>query len=57
MYWHYRVILSELVNNTMKSYTSISNAAVGNKNCSSNEFMRIYLSNLTNFMHKIFVLQ
>ena len=27
---HYRVILSELVINTLPSYTSISNAAVGN---------------------------
>ena len=30
MFWHYRVILSEPVINTLPSYTSISNAAVGN---------------------------
>jgi hypothetical protein len=30
MFWHYRVILRELVINTLPSYTSISNAAVGN---------------------------
>jgi len=30
MFRHYRVILRELVINTLPSYTSISNAAVGN---------------------------
>ena len=30
MFRHYRVILRELVINTLQSYTSISNAAVGN---------------------------
>jgi len=30
MFRHYRVILSELVINTLPSYTSISNAPVGN---------------------------
>jgi len=30
MFRHYRVILSELVINTLPSYTSISNVAVGN---------------------------
>jgi len=30
MFRHYRVILRQLVNNTLPSYTSISNAAVGN---------------------------
>jgi len=30
MFRHYRAILRELVNNTLPSYTSISNAAVGN---------------------------
>jgi len=30
MFRHYRVILREFVMNTMPSYTSISNAAVGN---------------------------
>ena len=31
MFRHYRVILRQLVINTLPSYTSISNAAVGNK--------------------------
>ena len=31
MFRHYRVILRELVNNTLPSYTSISNAAVANR--------------------------
>ena len=30
MFRHYRVILRELVINTLPSYTSISNAALGN---------------------------
>jgi len=30
MFRHYRVILTQLVINTLPSYTSISNAAVGN---------------------------
>jgi len=30
MFRHYRVILREIVINTLSSYTSISNAAVGN---------------------------
>jgi len=30
MFRHYRVILRELVINTLSSYTNISNAAVGN---------------------------
>jgi hypothetical protein len=30
MFRHYRVILSELVINTLPSYTSVPNAAVGN---------------------------
>jgi len=30
MFRHYRVIIRELVINTLPSYTSISNAAVGN---------------------------
>ena len=30
MFWHYRVILREAVINTLPSYTSTSNAAVGN---------------------------
>jgi len=33
MFRHYRVILKELVINTLPSYTSISNVAVGNTIC------------------------
>ena len=33
MFGHYRVILRELVTNTLPSYTSISNAGVGNTIC------------------------
>jgi hypothetical protein len=33
MFRYYRVILRQLVINTLPSYTSISNAAVGNKFC------------------------
>jgi hypothetical protein len=30
MFWHYHVILGQLVINTLRGYTNISNAAVGN---------------------------
>jgi len=33
MFRHYRIILRELVINSLPSYTSISNAAVGNTVC------------------------
>jgi len=41
---HYRVILRELLINTLPSYTSISNAAVGNTMCNSDVSHRFYAS-------------
>jgi hypothetical protein len=42
MFGHYRVILRELVINTLPSYTSISNAAVGNAIYISDVSRRFY---------------
>jgi hypothetical protein len=42
MFRHYRVILRQLVINTLSSYTSISNAAVGNTIYSYNVSHRFY---------------
>ena len=47
MFRHYRVILRELVINTLPSYTSISNAAVGNTIYNEDISHRSYASSHT----------
>jgi len=47
MFRHYRVILRELVINALPSYTSISNAAVGNTLCPTRYRNRNFFNNFT----------
>ena len=44
MFRHYCVILRELVTNTLQSYSSISNAAVGNTIYNSDVSHRFYVN-------------
>jgi hypothetical protein len=48
MFRHYRVFLRELVINTLPSYTSISNAAVGNTIYNEDVSHRFYASYANN---------
>jgi len=44
MFWHYHIILRQLVINTLSSYTSISNTAVGNTIYNQDVSHRFYAS-------------